>query len=209
MRRAVAGIWDLPFAGETPALAVLSVSFFLGSVAGCLLAASVDGGGSESLMSYLEGFLTLARSEGVTSPPLLPLIWEVLRWPLFAVVLGFTALGVVGLPVLFSVRGFLLSFAVASFSRMFGGAGGLIAAVVFGVPGLFSIPALFALGVQGFVIARSLAGRALGDSGRSAFPGRACFLRCGVCAGALCVCMLLEYLAVPAMLAGMAEFFPA
>lgn len=209
MRRAVAGIWDLPLAGETPALVVLSISFFLGGVAGCLLAASVDGGGGESLAAYLKGFLTVARVDGVTPPPLLPLLWEVLRWPLFAIVLGFTALGVIGLPILFSVRGFLLSFAAASFSRMFGGAGSLMAAVVFGVPGLFSIPAFFALGVQGFVIARSLAGRALGDGGRSAPIGRTCFLRCGVCAGAFCVCVLLEYLAVPAMLAGMAGLFPA
>ncbi len=209
MRRAVAGIWDLPLAGETPALAVLSISFFLGGVAGCLLAASVDGGGGESLASYLEGFLTVARADSVTPAPLLPLLWEVLRWPLFAIVLGFTALGMIGLPILFSVRGFLLSFAVASFSRVFGGAGSLMAAVVFGVPGLFSIPALFALGVQGFVIARSLAGRAMGDGGRGAPIGRTCFLRCGVCAGTFCVCVLLEYLAVPAMLAGMAGLFPA
>lgn len=209
MRRAVAGIWDLPLAGETPALAVLSISFFLGSISGCLLAASVDGGGGESLTTYLAGFLTLAREDGVVSPSLLPLLWEVLRWPLLAIVLGFTALGVVGLPVLFSVRGFLLSFAAASFSRMFGGPGSLIAAVVFGVPCLFSIPALFILGVQGFVISRSLAGRALGDGGRSTPVGTAYLLRYGLCAGALFVCILLEYLAVPALLAGMVELFPA
>ena len=209
MRRAVVGIWDLPLAGETPALAVLSVSFFLGGIAGCLLAAGVDGGGSESLASYLGGFLTLVRTNGVTPPPILPLLWEVLRWPLLTVLLGFTALGVVGLPILFMARGFLLSFAIASFSCMFGTSGSLMSAAVFGVSGLFSIPALFILGVQGFVIARGFAGRGPGDGGRRAPLGKACFLRCGLCAGALCVCILLEYFAVPALLSGMAGLFPA
>ena len=208
MRRAVAGIWDVPSEGMTPALIVTAVSFLVGGVAGCLLCANVDGGGSESLAAYLEGFLSLAKTGGVSTPSLLPLVWEILRWPLFTVILGFTALGFVGIPILFSVRGFLLSFAIASFSRMFGFSGGVMAAVVFGLSGLFSIPALFALGVQGFATARSLAGRALGESGRSSPFGRAYFLRCGVCAGAFCVCILLEYLAVPALVSGMAGLLP-
>ena len=207
MRKAVVSIWDLPLSGEGPALAVLSISFFLGGVAGCLLAANVGGGGSESLAAYLDGFLTVVGSEGMAPPALLPLLWEVLRWPFFAIVFGFTALGLVCIPILFSIRGFLLAFAIASFSRMFGGAGSLMAAMVFGVSGLFSVPAFFALGVQGLTVARGLAGRKLGDGGRGAPLGRAYFLRCGTCAAAFCVCILLEYLAVPAMVAGMAGFF--
>lgn len=209
MRRAVAGIWDVPLEGVNPALMVTAISFLLGGVAGCVLCANVGGGGGESLTSYMEGFLTLAKADGVTPPALLPLLWEVLRWPLITIVLGFTALGVVGIPILFSIRGFLLSFAIASFSRIFGTSGGLMATVVFGVSGLFSIPALFALGVQGFAAARNLAGRALGEGGRSSPFGKAYFLRCGVCAAAFCVCILLEYLAVPAIVSGMAGLFPA
>lgn len=209
MRRAVAGVWDVPFEGGGSALVVTAAAFFLGGVAGCLLAASVGGGGSESLASYIEGFWAVARADSMTPPDLLPLVWEILRWPLFTVVFSFTALGLVGIPVLFFIRGFLLSFAIASFSRIFGGAGGLMAVVVFGVSGLFSVPALFALGVHGFAAARSLAGRAMGEGKRSSPFGRAYFLRCGVCAGAFCVCILLEYLAVPAMVSGMAGLIPA
>lgn len=209
MGRAVAGVWDVPPERVSPALAVIGISFLLGGVAGCVLAANVDGGGSASLSAYMQGFLSVAQADGVMPPALFPLLWEVLRWPLFTVLLGFTALGLVGIPVLFSMRGFLLSFAIASFSRMFGGGGGLLAAAVFGVSGLFSIPALFVLGVQGFGSARCLAGRALGEGRGHSAVGRAYFLRCGVCAVALCVCVLLEYLAVPAIVAGIAGFLPA
>ncbi|SBW03680.1 conserved membrane hypothetical protein [uncultured Eubacteriales bacterium] len=209
MRRAVAGIWDVPLEGGSSALAVTAAFFFLGGIAGCLLAASVGGSGSDSLASYIEGFWVVARSESVTRPDLLPLIWEVLRWPLFTVIFSFTALGLIGIPVLFSIRGFLLSFAIASFSRIFGGTGALMALVVFGVSGLFSIPALFALGVHGFAAARGLAGRALGEGKRFSPFGRAYFLRCGVCAGAFCVCIVLEYLVVPVLVAGMAGLIPA
>lgn len=209
MRGAVAGIWDVPLEGVKPALAVTAISFLLGGVAGCILCANVGGGGSESLTTYLEGFLALAKSDGVAAPGLLPLLWEVLRWPLFTLILSFTALGFLGIPVLFSIRGFLLSFAIASFSKMFGFSGGVMAAVVFGLSGLFSIPALFVLGVQGFIAARGLAGRALGEGGRSTPFGRAFFLRCGVCAAAFCVCVLLEHTAVPAIVSGMAGFLTA
>lgn len=204
MRRPVAGVWDVPSGGVLPALAVAAAFFFLGGLAGCLLASQVGGGGSDSLTLYLKGFLSAAQAGGVSGPALLPLVWETARWPVLALLLGFTALGILGLPLLFGVRGFLLAFSIASFVRMFGGAGGLLAFLVFGVSGVLAVPAFFVLGVQGLVAARSLAGRFLGEGRRNSPYGRAYFLRCGVCAGVLCVCVLLEYLAVPALVAGAA-----
>lgn len=208
MRRAVAGLWDVPLEGVNSALAVVAVSFLLGGVAGCIFCANVTGVGNESLSAYMEGFLSLAQSGGVIAPKLLPLIWEILRWPLVTLVLSVTALGLIGIPALFAVRGFLLSFAISSFSRMFGMYGGLMAAAVFGVSGLFSLSALFILGVQGFASARSLAGRAVGVGGRSLPFGKAYILRCGVCAGAFFLCILLEYFAVPVIVSGIAGVFP-
>ena len=43
MRRA--DRWRMPADGAAPFLAVAAVFFFLGGLAGCLLAGSVDGGG--------------------------------------------------------------------------------------------------------------------------------------------------------------------
>ena len=47
MRRAVAGVWDVPAEGGGPALTAIGICFFLGSAAGCLLAAAAKGSGGE------------------------------------------------------------------------------------------------------------------------------------------------------------------
>lgn len=112
----------------------------------------------------LRGGISSRRSGGeITAPALASLVWDTVRWPLLALLLGFTALGLLGLPLLFAVRGFLLAFSIASFVRLFGGAGCLLALLVFGVSGALSVPVLFVLGVQGLLAARVLAGRVWGD----------------------------------------------
>lgn len=111
----------------------------------------------------LRGGISSRRSGGeITAPALASLVWDTVRWPLLALLLGFTALGLLGLPLLFAVRGFLLAFSIASFVRLFGGAGCLLALLVFGVSGALSVPVLFVLGVQGLLAARVLAGRVWG-----------------------------------------------
>lgn len=203
MRRVDGAVPDRLLAGQLPALVVCGTAFLLGGLVGCLLAACVDGMGSDALRTYLEGFLT-AAGNGMASPPALgPMVWQVLRWPLMAVALGFTALGVVGVPVLLAARGFLLSFSIAAFVRIFGDAGRLLAFLVFGVPGCVAVPVLFVLGVQSQLTAARLARRGPGEGRRGGLCGRAFFVRCGLCACGLGVCMLLEYLAVPALVAGL------
>ena len=182
--------WNVPRDGIVPALIILSACFLAGGLTGCLLAAQVGGAGEASLNQYLEAFLLAAQEGAVDVPALWAQIWDTLRWPLFALLLGFTALGVLGLPVLFALRGFLLAFSIASFVRAFGGAGWLLASLVFGVGGVLSLPALFVLGVQ------SIQGRVLW--------GRDCLVRCALCLGAVCVCILLERTVVPALLSGAA-----
>ena len=155
--------WNVPRDGIVPALIILSACFLAGGLAGCLLAAQVGGAGEASLNQYLEAFLLAAQEGAVDVPALWAQIWDTLRWPLFALLLGFTALGVLGLPVLFTLRGFLLAFSIASFVRAFGGAGWLLACLVFGIGGVLSLPALFVLGVQSILSARALAARVRGE----------------------------------------------
>lgn len=205
MRRTITKVWSVPSDGSVPALAVTSAFFFLGGLLGCALAARVGGGGSDSLALYLERFVAAAGEQTVSAPPLFSLVWETVRWPLLVFVLGFTTLGVLGIPIVFFIRGFLLAFSIASFVRMFGGAGGLLAFFVFGVSGCVALPVLFILGVQGLLASRYLATRFLGEGRRSPPYGQSYFLRCGLCAGALCVCVFLESVAVPALVAGGAK----
>ena len=185
-----------------PALAVLAVSFLLGALAGCLMSTFLSGDGLESLQSYLEAFLwEMDGAQRLEGPALAGQLWSVLRWPLFALLLGFTALGVLGLPLLFAVRGFLLAYSIAAFVRAFGSAGCLLAFLVFGVGGAVSVPVLFVLGVQGLSASCRLSGRSPGEGSPY---GRAYFVRCGGCAAALCVCVFLERFAVPVLVTGAA-----
>ena len=203
MQKPVAGARNMmPSAGM--ALAVCSVCFFLGGLAGCMLAFRVSGGGSESMDAYIGGFLDAAGKGVLAAPPLLPLAWSCMRWPLLALLLGFTAAGLLGLPVLFAARGFLLAFSIASFVRTIGAAGCLLSLALFGLTGAVSVPVFFVLGVQSFLSARDLAGR-FGSANRAVLCGAAYFRRCGVCAAALVLCAALEYLLVPTLVSGLAE----
>lgn len=200
-------ILDVPSGGRLSALAVLAAAFLLGGLVGCGLAASVSGGGNDTLAAYIQNYIAAAQA-GITQPPeLLPLVWEVARWPLLTLLLGFTALGIVGVPVLFAVRGFLFSFAVASFIRMFGTAGGGLAFLIFGFSGLLAVPVLFVLGVQSLTASFALAGRTISKGKRLPLYDRIYFFRCAICIGVLTLCVLLEYIAVPALLSTMADRF--
>ena len=195
MRRA-AEAWRISGDGLIPVLAVTAACFLLGGLVGCLLASHIGGGGQESLAAYVEGFLRAAQAGEITAPALASLVWDTVRWPLLALLLGFTALGLLGLPLLFAVRGFLLAFSIASFVRLFGGAGCLLALLVFGVSGALSVPVLFVL-----------AGRVWGDGKTPPPYGKLYFFRCGACAVALCVSLLLDCFVVPGLVSSLAGTF--
>lgn len=208
-RRRVVRLLDLPWAVWLPGLLVLGVSFLLGTAAGCLWAGGAAGSSGETLCSYIEGYLSAARLGDLTVPGIFTVLYDTFRWPVLAVLLGFTAAGVVGLPLLFAVRGFLLSFAVASFIRVLGGAGSILAFLLFGLTGLVSVPVLFVLGVQGFTACCALTSRLLGERPKSirVVYGRLYFLRCGLCAAAALFCVFVEQTIVPSLLAVLAGTF--
>ena len=199
MRRRVVQIWNTP-GGVTTALLVVSCAFVSGGIAGLLVASQVAGEGQTTLAAYIESYLAAAQQRPAVAPGFFAVALDLLRWPCLAVFMGFLSLGVVGVPILFAVRGFLLSFA-----RMFGGAGGMLAFFAFGLTGLLAVPALFVLGVQSFGMAlrRLSAGAGKG----SALPGSQYLVRCGSCFGALALCMLVEHWAVPALLGSLAPLF--
>lgn len=209
MRKRVVRIWDLPSSGAFAASLILGISFFLGGLAGCLFANQVDGNGSAALREYLEGYLRFVSSGEMARPDVLSLLWETVRWPLAAIALGLTPLGLLGIPILFMVRGFLLSFSISSFFLVMGVPGLTLAFVIFGIAGLVCVPVLFVLGVQGFLSAGTIVGRLTGENRRQPLFDRIFWVRCGICAAALCVSFFLEYGVVPALLESLAEFLLA
>lgn len=201
MARTVTGIWWSPAAEGTPALVATAAFFTLGGLVGCLTAFRVTAAGAEAMAAYLDRFLTVAQAGGLNVPALPELLWRSVRWPLAAFLLGFSALGVLGIPVLCSARGFFLAFSVAAFARAYEIKGLAVAFFLLGVPGFLSVPAFFVLTAQSFSAAISLAGR----TGRREGPFcREYLFRCGVCAAAMCVSLLLERYLVPVLVSGAA-----
>ena len=150
----MANKWDWPWAAGG-ALPALGLSFLLGGLAGALLATLAGGEGARELSAYLSDYLILAGQEGAAAR-FWPLLWGRLRDLLIALILGMTALGAVGLPVLFAARGFLFAFSVGCFCRVFGGAGLFPAFALFGLSALLWTPALFLAGVPGMTRSRRL-----------------------------------------------------
>ena len=204
MRRTVAGFWWSPAAEGTPALVATAAFFTLGGLAGCLLALQAADEGMNALTGYLDRFLSLAQTGEWEIPVFSELLWQALRWPLAAVLLGFTALGLLGLPALVSARGFFLAFSIASFARAYGREGLVMAFFLLGLPGLLSVPAFLVLSTQSLSTACMLAGRGGGDRRRELPFHREHFFRLGVCAGAVYVSLLLERYLVPTLVSGAA-----
>ena len=181
---------------------MLGGGFGLGGLAGC--AVGLSSGAGEGLSAYLQDYLTLAAEE-TASISLLPVLWEQMRFLLLLLLLTFTAVGVVGLPVLFVARGFLFTFPVACFCGVFGAGGLLPAALLFGLPALVWAPAFFVLGVQGFGVSCVLLRRVLGES-RCPLPCDSAFwVRCALCVLTFLLCGVVEFFAVAPLMGAAAR----
>lgn len=190
--------WDL-LTGQGAVLALLSMLFLAGGIAGCLFSSLAASEGAEELQRYLADYMTLA-SEGIILRSLWQVVWEQLRYVLAVVVLGLTAIGVVGIPMLFCLRGFFFSFSVGCFCRIFGWSGLIPALVLFGLPALLWGPAFFLSGFQGLSGARCLLRRGLGD-GRCPLPFTPSYwFRVCLCACLCLACAGMEYLVIPVLL---------
>jgi len=192
MRKRWSGVWHISLGEYWSGLVVLGSVFALGGLLGCLMASWVGGDGSAGLADYIRSFLQAAQEEYTEPPAVLPLLWEQARYPLAVIVLGFTALGAVAIPLLFGLRSFFLSFAISAFVRMFGGDGIVLSLILFGLSGVVSVPVLFVLGAQGWQMSLALAGRTGRSRSREEGGRQLCYVRIGMCAIGVLMCVLVE-----------------
>lgn len=193
-----------PRSEQCSALLCLAVCFAAGAVGGCFFAGALDKDAAANLFDYFGGYFASIEDGQAPHLSLLFSVWEVVRWPLLAFVLGFTVLGVVGLPVTFCVRGFLLSYAVSVLVRLYGTVGLVAALAVFGFSSFFVLPALFTLGVDAFRAAGFMTGNLLGDSRRSFSPGQGRLFRAGCCSLLLAMAAALQFQLTPVLLSAAA-----
>lgn len=186
--------------GDAVAILLLGMMFMLGGLGGCLAAGFIDGESGVALEEYLNTYLTLAQAQGENARVNLgAVVWDLIRFPLAVLLFGFTALGVVSIPVVFCVRGFLLSFSVACFFRLFGWMGCVPAALLFGLPALLWAPSFFVLGMQAMGGACDMLRRGRGEDCNPSFFRMHYWQRCALCVLMLAACAVLEYLALPAL----------
>ena len=167
-------------------LLVLSGLFLLGVLGGCL-AVSWVGTGWQGFSDRVSHYLSGLAAEMPNGPDWAAALWDSVRYPFCTMLLGMTALGAVGIPLLFLARGFFLSFASGAFVALYGSKGLWVALGFLGIQALLTVPVLFAAGVQCWRHAWALAmdGPRRGK-GAALFPG--CRNRRGF---VLCILVLL------------------
>lgn len=153
-------------------------------------------GESVELLDYLQRYFQLVGSAGGAEPSPMASVWDMIRWPLFAFLLGYSAFGAVGLPLLMAVRGFMLSFAAATFVRLLGLPGLAAALVAFGLTALIAIPVLFVVSRDAF--RQSLSHLSGSPAPAVAWPVRLRSL--APCLGLLVLAAALQQTVMPALL---------
>lgn len=205
MRKNVFKVWDLPSNSVNAALIIMAIVFLVGGIAGCFFAGRAEGEREIVLSSYLDGFLNVALSDEIIKPAFISMLWKAIRWPLFALFLGLTPVGLIGIPLLILVRSFLLSFSIASFFEIMGAKGLLFAFSALGITGLVYIPILFLFGIRGILNSGLIVGRITGDSRHGVDTKHSNFLCCCVCFLIILICCFVEYSAGAAILKSTAE----
>lgn len=179
--------------------AVMLFCFLASGAAGCLIAASAGSNCTTSLSEYLQNYLALFAEGETVMPSIWAIAWELGRWPLLVFLLGFTALGAIAIPAVFCVRGFLLAYAIASFVRVFGNSGLLMAFAVFGMAALVSVPVLFGLGAVMFPSSLRLAVGVFGE--RPVGPGlRERFAGLAPCCALIALAVFFQWAVMPQLL---------
>lgn len=186
---------------QTGVLLVLALSFLLGGIAGCMAAKSLPTEGIAGFTKNIQGLLTAVRVDTLQGPGMLSTLGSVLKWPVLVLVLSAVPLGRVGIPALFFLRGFLLSFCISVLASA-GEGGMLLAVLMLGMGSILSVPVLFILGTQG--LSREIGSRERGGWRREPPISRLCL---GSCAVLMLGCILWER-TLPTVLSAAANLFP-
>ena len=183
---------------------LLMVCFFF--LLGALLSRALRGlvGQDEDLLlrDYLLQYAHLIAEGGELTASILTVIWAYFRYPLLLFLAGFTAAGIVLIPLLWVLQGCSLAFSVACFTSAMGRSGVLLALVTFGVRSLFVLPCGLLLSLWSLDGAlRRFRERGQRQPGkRRDLSGSQHCLRCAVCFAVILIGVIVELSLVPELL---------
>lgn len=139
-------------------LYILCLFFAAGVLAGFLVRCALPVDDLSALSGYVTSYAQLAAQEK-DAPALLQIVWAYVRYPAAVFLLGFTAWGVLFIPLVCAAQGFFLSFAVQCFASAMGRQGVALALAALGLRCLFVLPCLLMIASDGFAAAWRLAER--------------------------------------------------
>lgn len=150
-------VWMFPKVGTDNGLLLLGVCFVFGSLIGTLLVARFWTGGEASVSQYLnEWALGLEEIQRQSFDWLTDLVHH-LRFPVAVLLFGFVPIGVGAIPVLFFVRGVLISFTVSSFLKLYAWRGMAATLLLYGPAELAGLLLQFVVGVRALRMAQERA----------------------------------------------------
>ena len=190
--------------GYTVAIWIVGIAFSIGGIWGCIAGGMVSGENGDQMALFLMHYLETAATEGVPVHRV-SVLWQQVKFPLCISILGFTALGVVGIPIIIGMKGFFLGYGMTCFCRVLGVSGILPSFILLGLPALVWAPALFVLGAQSFLAAVVLLSRTLGARNDIAPYTKLYFIRSGLCGAAVMGAVALECFAIPTILSAAAR----
>lgn len=176
------------FFGGQLSLPVFVLLLFLaaGVVSGYVFSLSCAGE-TLQISTYLADFLHLKGKRGSSAPAVIGILTCYFRAPLFAFLLGFTALGTVLIPVLCCFEGFLFSFSLFSFALSLGTQRFALLIALFSFRMLFLLPCILVSAAAAWEKSRALSRRFAGSRFRPMEQEVSYWSRFGI----VCVCLFL------------------
>lgn len=181
--------FDLPFG-----IIILVTSFCFGGLLGVCFSRLISG---ITLSDYFLSYFSAIEQGSVTSN-LFSSIWINLKTPFLTFFLGFTFLGVIILPLLFVVEGFIFTFSISTLCRLLGISGFIPSFFLFCIPTLLWIPLVFMLGLESFYASLLLIGRGKNEE---AYP-KYYFFRSFFCLTGILFRVLFECFFLPIIMQG-------
>ena len=126
---------------------LLCLFFAAGILAGFLARRTVKSDDLSALGGYVSEYAALTAQQPAD---IINVVWAYLRYPAAAFLLGFTAWGVMLLPLLCTAQGFFLSFSVHCFAASLGRGGVTLALAALGLRCLFVLPCLLVTASDSF-----------------------------------------------------------
>ena len=183
-----------------PRILFLAVFFVIGTFLGQVFARRVSIGIGLELTQYLEQYLLTKDEYSLRSIFSVAVLY--LRYPLLAVLFGFSSIGIFLIPGMAILFGFLLSFSVSCFMVAFGAEGMFLALAAYGIRCAVTLPCFFLLAVPALgnavLLARLSFGR--GQHGMAIHLGRDWWILLLVCSVILILGVCVDLMVSPLFL---------